>query len=81
MNPGASTRHLGFPIGWNIPQTDKDDIFLQHIREHIRSKLVVWILKPISMAARILVSNQVILASIWYLAFCANMSQGVLKTV
>ena len=72
---GSSTRHLGFPIGWNMPQEDKDSKILQQIR----GKLAIWTPKPLSMAARILVSNQVILASIWYLASCTNISQGTLK--
>ena len=60
-----------------MPQWDKDHKILQQIR----GKLVVWSPKPLFLAVRILVSNQVILASIWYIASCTNISLGALKKV
>jgi len=60
-----------------MPQGNKDNKIIQKIR----GKLAFWSPKPLSMATRILVSNQVILASIWYIASCANISQEVLKKV
>jgi hypothetical protein len=47
----------------------------------IKSKLAVWAKKPLSTAARILASNQLILASIWYIASCADISLGALTKV
>jgi hypothetical protein len=57
-----------------MKQKDKNDKILQQIR----SKLSIWTNKKLSMAARVLVTNQVVLASIWYIASCADISKVVL---
>jgi hypothetical protein len=71
---GFTTRYLGFPVGYQMKQKDKNDKILQQIR----SKLSIWTNKKLSMAARVLVTNQVVLASIWYIASCADISKVVL---
>jgi hypothetical protein len=38
----------------------------------LKSKLIIWSNNALSLAGRILVANQVLLASIWYLAACWN---------
>ncbi len=38
----------------------------------LKSKLLIWSNNALSLAGRILVANQVLLASIWYLAACWN---------
>lgn len=46
-----------------------------------RTKLNQWAHKSLSLAARILVTNQIILASIWYFASCSTVSTGVLLRI
>lgn len=71
---GEVTKYLGFPFGLNISQADKDaKILLQ-----IRSKLQAWSGKKLSLAARVLVSNQVVFASIWYFCSCSDVSKTIL---
>jgi hypothetical protein len=38
----------------------------------LKSKLIIWSNNALSLAGRILVANQVLLASIWYMAACWN---------
>ena len=73
--PGQTSRYLGFPVGYKMSQKAKNDKAIQQIR----SKLAVWAPRKLSMAAHVLVTNQVVLASIWYLASCADLSKSVLQ--
>lgn len=74
---GETVRYLGFPFGANLAQKDLDGkVLLQ-----IRNKLNAWGGKRLSLAARVLVANQVVLASIWYLASCSNVSKNTLLKV
>ena len=74
--PGEVTRYLGYPFGLHIPQKEKDGRMLQQIRRHLSK----WSTYPLSLAGRIMVSNQVILSSIWYLASCTDLTGKALKT-
>jgi hypothetical protein len=60
-----------------MPQKEKDNKVLQLVR----GKLVVWMSKKLSLATRILVANQVILAFVWYVASCINLSLSIVKKV
>ena len=73
--PGQSTRYLSFPVGYRINQKDKNDKVLQQVR----TKLAAWSPRKLSLAARILVTNQVVLASIWYIASCADLDKSILQ--
>lgn len=73
--PGEMTRYLGYPFGLNIAQKDKDSKMLNQIRKH----LLRWSSSKLSLAGRIMVSNQVVLSSIWYLASCTDLSGQALK--
>ena len=75
LPPGEVTRYLRYPFGLNIPQREKDNRMLTQIRKH----LARWADKKLSLAGRIMVSNQVILSSIWYLASCSDISGHALK--
>ena len=72
---GEITRYLGYPFGLNIAQKDKDCKMLNQIRKH----LLRWSGSKLSLAGRIMVSNQVVLSSIWYLASCTDLSGQSLK--
>jgi hypothetical protein len=72
---GEVTRYLGYPFGIDISQKDKDAKTMQQIRKH----LIRWSANKLSLAGRIMVSNQVVLSSIWYLASCTDFSGKSLK--
>lgn len=71
--PGEVTRYLGYPFGLHIPR--KDGKMLSQIRKHLGK----WSNHPLSLAGRIMVSNQVVLSSIWYLASCTDLTGQALK--
>lgn len=72
---GEVTRYLGFPFGLRIPQQEKDHKMLSQLRKH----LAIWSTHKLSLAGRIMIANQVILSSIWYLASCTDLSGKTLK--
>lgn len=76
LQPGEVTRYLGYPFGLHIAQKEKDNKMLSQIRKHMSR----WAGNQLSLAGRIMVSNQVILSSIWYLASCTDISGQALKT-
>ncbi len=66
-------------MNFNMPQQKKDVTAILQVR----GKLILWSYKKISLIKRILVANQMIWASIWYLASCTNIylsSLGKVKT-
>jgi exonuclease III len=75
LQPGEITRYLGFPFGLRIPQKEKDNKMLTQLRKH----LFKWADQKLSLAGRIMIANQVILSSIWYLASCTDLSSKALK--
>ena len=75
LEKGEVTRYLGYPFGIDVPQKEKDAKMLGQIRKH----LLRWSAKKLSLASRIMLSNQVVLSSIWYLASCTDFSGKSLK--
>ena len=75
LEKGESTRYLGYPFGIDIPQKEKDTKMLSQIRKHIQR----WSVNKLSLAGMIMVSNQVVLSSIWYLASCTDLYGKSLK--
>ena len=75
LEKGEVTKYLGYPFGIDIPQKEKDAKMLSQIRKHLLS----WSANKLSLAGRILISNQVVLSSIWYLASCTDLSGKALK--
>lgn len=75
--PREVTRYLGYSFGIQIAQHDKDNKMLSQVRKHLHR----WANNKLSLAGRIMVSNQVILSSIWYLASCSYFSSQELKLV
>lgn len=62
-------------MGLHIPQKEKDNKMLGQIRKHLSR----WAGIQLSLAGRIMVANQVILSSVWYLASCTDFSGQALK--
>ena len=77
LRPGEVTRYIGYPFGTHITQQDKDNKMMGQIRKHLHR----WAEHKLSLAGRIMVCNQVILSSIWYLASCMDFSTQALKLV
>lgn len=75
LAPGEVTHYLGYPFGLDILQKNKDSKMLSQIRKH----LLRWSENKLSLAGRIMVSNQVVFSSIWYLASCTDLSGQALK--
>jgi hypothetical protein len=71
---GEQVRYLGAPVGVNLHQKTKDEYALTKLS----SKLQFWGTKHLSLIGRILISNQVLLASLWYLCSYTDLSHGVL---
>ena len=77
LQPGEITKYLGYPFGTQLSQQEKDNKMLGQIRKHLHR----WSGNQLSLAGRIMVSNQVILSSIWYLASCMDFSNQALRLV
>ena len=75
LKSGEVTKYLGYPFGLHLPQKEKDGKMLGQIRKH----LAKWVSHPLSLAGRIMVANQVVLASIWYFASCTDFTGKALK--
>jgi len=55
-------------VGFHLPIEANFD----RLMGALKSKLIAWSHNHLSLAGRILVANQVLLASMWYLAACWN---------
>ena len=75
LQPGEVTHYLGYPFGLHIPQRVKDEKMMGQIRKH----LLRWAGSKLSLAGKIMVCNQVVLSSIWYLKSCADISGQAFK--
>jgi hypothetical protein len=68
VSEGKGTRYLGIQVGFHLPsEANFDKMMLV-----FKSKLINWSHNNLSLAGKILVANQVLLASMWYLAACWN---------
>lgn len=77
LQQGQQVKYLGFPKDFQLQQNQKDKMMV----DKIRGQLITWTLKKLSLGGKVLVSNQVILASIWYLASCLDVSSAAIKQV
>ncbi len=65
---GEGTRYLGIQVGFHLPsEANFDKMMLA-----LKGKLINWSNNKLLLAGRILVANEVLLTSIWYLAACWN---------
>jgi hypothetical protein len=65
---GEGSRYLGVLVGFHLPIEANFD----RLMGALKSKLIAWSHNHLSLAGRIRVANQVLLASMWYLAACWN---------
>ncbi len=65
MDPkGKGVRYLGIQVGFHLPPEANFDKMLSTLK----AKLINWSTCRLLLAGRILVANQVLLASMWCLA-------------
>ncbi len=68
MPKREGTKYMGIQVGHHLPtEANFDKMMIA-----LKSKLVSWSHNNLSLAGRILVANQVLLASLWYLVACWN---------
>ena len=77
LQPGEVTRYLGYPFGIQLTQNEKDNKMLGQVRKHLQR----WAGNRLSVAGRIMITNQVILSSIWYFASCMDFSSQAINLV
>jgi hypothetical protein len=65
---GQGVRYLGIQIGFWLPI----DANFEKLMFNLKGKMITWGKCNLSLASRILVANQVLLSSMWYLAACWN---------
>jgi hypothetical protein len=75
LQEGECTIYLGFPIGFKMRAEERDNKVLLMVSR----QLTKWSPRHMSLAGRILLANQVMLATIWYLCSCASISLSALK--
>jgi hypothetical protein len=68
ISKGKGTRYLRIQVGFHLPSEANFDTMMLALK----GKLINWNSNKFSLAGKILVANQVLLASIWYLAACWN---------
>ena len=74
---GTTTKYLGFQVGYKAsPSANMMAVYLR-----IKGQLAKWAAARLSLAGRMLVANQVILASIWYIVSCWNPSKDFINFI
>lgn len=72
---GHATCLLGYPIGFRVPKEEINNKILLAINK----ALITWSSNTLSLAGRIIILNQVLLASIWYLCSCSSITSATFK--
>lgn len=75
LQPGEVIRYMDYPFRLHIKQREKNGKMLSQIRKHI----IRWSNQQLSLVGQIMVANQVVFSSIWYLASCTNILGKALK--
>ncbi len=69
---GKGVRYLGIQVGFHLPTEANFDKMMFALK----GKLINWSTCRMSLAGRVLVTNQVLLASMWYLALAGIRTPG-----
>ena len=77
LEEGQHTKYLGVPVVCRIANMVQEEWAILQVKKH----LIRWAGKQLSLARRILIVNQVFLASVWYLALCLSISEKILKGI
>jgi len=74
---GEGVKYLGVQVGFHLPTEANFNKMLSALKE----KLICWSHSNLSLVGRVLVANQVLLASTWYLAACWNPNPSMCSQV
>jgi len=78
MGPrGEGVRYLGVQVGFHLPTEANFNKMLSALK----GKLICWSHSNLSLTGRVLVANQVLLASTWYLVACWNPNPNMCSQV
>jgi hypothetical protein len=66
LQPRETTKYLGFHINFKVSAEKR----FKEILHTLRKKLAYWCTTHLSLASRVLIANQVLLSSLWYIASC-----------
>ena len=72
---GFPVRYLGCQVGINLPLK----AHIQPLLISLRKKLIFWSSKSLSLAGRLVISNQVLLSSMWYILSSWLFSRSLLS--
>ena len=75
--PGTSVRYLGCHVGLELSAEQQ----IAPLLLSIRRKLVFWSSARLSLAGRVVVANQVLLATMWYITSCWIFSRSCISQV
>ena len=75
--PGTSVRYLGCHVGLELSAEQQ----IAPLLLSIRRKLVFWSSARLSLAGRVVVANQVLLATMWYITSCWIFSRSCINQV
>lgn len=64
--PGEMTRYLEFMVGFQVTM----EAYFEAALKTLKRKLAYWSTTKLSPASRVLIANQVLLASLWFIASC-----------
>ena len=62
LRRGEATRYLGFKIGMDIDRSEHYNLLV----DKIKAKLIWWNARKLSFAGKIVIANQVLMATIWH---------------
>ena len=74
---GSPMRYLGCQVGINLPPK----AHIQPLLLSLRKKLIFWSSKNLSLARRLVISNQVLLSSMWYILSSWLFSRSLLSNL
>ena len=77
LEKGKYACYLGHPLGFEVRKDELDNTVINKIRDNIQR----WPKKQLSLVERLLIINQVILASISYVVSCYAFSASAMKKI
>mgnify|MGYP007069670987 CR=1 FL=1 len=77
IQEGVSVRYLGCQVGINIHK----ERLLAPLMLSLRKKLLIWDTTELSLAGRVMIANQVLLSSMWYIASTCLFSRSCLLQI
>ena len=77
IQEGVSVRYLGCQVGINVNK----ERLLAPLMLSLRKKLMIWDTIELSLAGRVMIANQVLLSSMWYIASTCLFSRSCLLQI